>query len=329
MKWILRMKDDFHMLMIRRAYTLINIKKEGTALFFKWEKVILFLFFLNLLSCHNDPTSEAGKAKNKDVSGNILLDNGPITVCHYLFTQRAKLNNEHIILSDTVVLEISDSYSVYYNESSKYRESIYLEEISSVSADEVILLKDLSEFHEMTKGFSNEISLIDRKNIESELIYKNRNSDVISTLDVQRNQLYICNETIKPQSWIIIDESTEVMGYTCYKAETFFMGRKYIAWFAKNISENEGPWKLHGLPGLILKVGDCDDIFSLEAFSIECGVDKKTSLPDTTHAKCVNSGFMLEMKRRKQKEAMQSIYSNNTLYYGPLENKLVTHSLEN
>lgn len=34
-------------------------------------------------------------------------------------------------------------------------------------------------------------------------------------------------------------------------ATTQFRGLTYTAWFALDIPINEGPWKFHGLPGLI------------------------------------------------------------------------------
>lgn len=35
-----------------------------------------------------------------------------------------------------------------------------------------------------------------------------------------------------------------------------FKGRRWIVWYSPEISSSEGPWKLFGLPGLILKAED-------------------------------------------------------------------------
>lgn len=56
--------------------------------------------------------------------------------------------------------------------------------------------------------------------------------------------------------WTITDESKEIGGYMCQKATTTFKGRNYEAWFCPEIPIPYGPWKLHGLPGLILAARD-------------------------------------------------------------------------
>jgi GLPGLI family protein len=58
--------------------------------------------------------------------------------------------------------------------------------------------------------------------------------------------------------WELIDETKIIQGYTCKKAVCNFKGRKYIAWFTPDIPVNAGPWKLSGLPGLIVEVKDID-----------------------------------------------------------------------
>lgn len=69
--------------------------------------------------------------------------------------------------------------------------------------------------------------------------------------------------------WDITSETKKISGYTCTKATTFYRGRKWIAWFTPDIPLSFGPWKLHGLPGLILKANDADNIYTFVAEKIE------------------------------------------------------------
>lgn len=80
---------------------------------------------------------------------------------------------------------------------------------------------------------------------------------------------YQYKEPIYQLDWNILPEKDTVLGYLCHKAETEFRGHKWIVWFASEIPYNYGPWKLGGLPGLILKAQDSDKLFIWTAIGIE------------------------------------------------------------
>lgn len=56
--------------------------------------------------------------------------------------------------------------------------------------------------------------------------------------------------------WNLSNEFDEILNYKVQKATTVFGGRTWVAWFAKDIPIQDGPYKFHGLPGLILKIED-------------------------------------------------------------------------
>lgn len=60
----------------------------------------------------------------------------------------------------------------------------------------------------------------------------------------------------KKQNWVISPEKEKVGTYTAQKATTSFGGRQWTAWFTTAIPIQDGPYKFHGLPGLIVKVED-------------------------------------------------------------------------
>lgn len=54
--------------------------------------------------------------------------------------------------------------------------------------------------------------------------------------------------------WVMVPDSTAtVLDYECFMATADYHGRRWTAWFAPEIPVQDGPWKLRGLPGLILK----------------------------------------------------------------------------
>lgn len=68
--------------------------------------------------------------------------------------------------------------------------------------------------------------------------------------------------------WEILPETKTIQGYESQKATTKFRGREYTAWFTPEIPISDGPYKFHGLPGLILQVADSKNhyVFELTEF---------------------------------------------------------------
>lgn len=56
--------------------------------------------------------------------------------------------------------------------------------------------------------------------------------------------------------WNISNEKQKIGEYNTQKANAFFGGRNWEAWFSTDIPFQDGPYKFSGLPGLIVKVED-------------------------------------------------------------------------
>lgn len=63
-------------------------------------------------------------------------------------------------------------------------------------------------------------------------------------------------QTKDAQTWILTNEKKQVNDMTLQKATTTWGGRNWMAWFTKDIPFHEGPYKFHGLPGMIIEVSD-------------------------------------------------------------------------
>ena len=88
---------------------------------------------------------------------------------------------------------------------------------------------------------------------------------------------YKCTENVETPDWQLIpDSATTIIGYHCQLAKTNFKGRTWLAWYAEDIPVSEGPWKLCGLPGLILRAYDAQQQFYLNAIGLEDLKGKET-----------------------------------------------------
>ena len=79
---------------------------------------------------------------------------------------------------------------------------------------------------------------------------------------------HIYEEEVPALEWEMTGEHGTVASFDCQKAECDFRGRRWEAWFTPEIPVSEGPWKLKGLPGLILYARDTTGQYSFEAVSV-------------------------------------------------------------
>lgn len=66
------------------------------------------------------------------------------------------------------------------------------------------------------------------------------------------------------QDWKLTDEKKKVKDLNLQKATTTWGGRNWIAWFTADIPFQEGPYKFHGLPGLIVELSDDKNNYKFE-----------------------------------------------------------------
>ena len=79
---------------------------------------------------------------------------------------------------------------------------------------------------------------------------------------------YSYTEPTEAPVWELKSEAKEIMGYTCYLATCTYRGRTWNAWFTPDIPIHEGPWKLIGLPGLVLEASDSENHYAYKAVGL-------------------------------------------------------------
>lgn len=88
----------------------------------------------------------------------------------------------------------------------------------------------------------------------------NYKTDSIFTRTLRFKDAIILKEKKPEIDWEITNETKKIGDFTVQKATTTFRGRSYEAWFTSEIPVKIGPWKLNGLPGLIMEAYDLDGI---------------------------------------------------------------------
>ena len=76
---------------------------------------------------------------------------------------------------------------------------------------------------------------------------------------------FLYEEKIPEIEWEISDSTRVFFGYPCRFAKGRFRGRTYLVWFTEVIPFSAGPWKLQGLPGVILQAEDTEGLMTVVA----------------------------------------------------------------
>lgn len=101
----------------------------------------------------------------------------------------------------------------------------------------------------------------------SDKLYRNMATGEVVTYTSVMGEGFRMTDTPSFQWNLEMDSTKTIAVYECHLATTFFRGRTWKAWFADDIPLSLGPWKLAGLPGLILEA-ECVGVVKIEAFQI-------------------------------------------------------------
>lgn len=107
-------------------------------------------------------------------------------------------------------------------------------------------------------------------------LYKNYPSaGKTSFLEKFGTDRFVCVEDYASPAWTPMpDSSAVILGYPCALAVATYKGRTWYAWYTEDIPLDAGPWKLGGLPGLILRAYDARRHYVFDASGMEEAVPR-------------------------------------------------------
>jgi len=267
-----------------------------------------------------------------------VLDQATVSV-YYRFTQQATIGATTVLMTDTTVLRIGNIYSVYFNRSSALRDSTFAATMQSIDPNRIQNVTVVRDFSADTESFFNNIGagldFAQQPNPESINIFKNRQTGTITSIDGNPNpglgggnEMFLVEEAIPPMEWEIFSDTTmTILNYLCFKATTTFRGRNYIAWFTMDIPINEGPWKIYGLPGLILRLEDEDGLFVHEAVGLVSHAPKPILINANTYTIATNEQLQRWQENRRN-ATMRVGFSRGQMLVASRRNELSFHRRE-
>ena len=197
------------------------------------------------------------------------------------------LYRDSLFFKDEMMLRVGKSKSMFCNVKRFYQDSL-----ANANPDAYWGLMKA----EMDKGNPDVFATLEGH--KKSFLYKDSSANQIIEYDYfDMTPWRYTEEWVKPE-WEITDETKEIVGYECVEAVTDYRGRKWVAWFAPELPLQEGPWKLCGLPGLILEAYDVNRDYVFEC----CGL-MQNGLGDV--------GFCMKRKSDDYFDVTRDTFFNN------------------
>lgn len=109
-------------------------------------------------------------------------------------------------------------------------------------------------------------------------IYKNYPAGRLTHTEKICQDWFRYEEEMPSFEWELTDSVAEVLGYECQSARCRFRGREWTVFYTEEIPLMDGPWKFHGLPGLIMKASDGKGHYTFECIGIKSKADRPITL---------------------------------------------------
>ncbi len=91
---------------------------------------------------------------------------------------------------------------------------------------------------------------------------------VLTVEEALHPSFFTYEESMGTLHWELLSGDSVILGYTCHPAQMSYAGREWTAWYTEDIPVSSGPWKLSGLPGLVLHAQDKTGTHCFRAWSI-------------------------------------------------------------
>ena len=248
--------------------------------------------------------------------------------CIYHYTQQITERETGAVTyqTDTMALDFGKSFSVYYDWNKARRDSLERGKTKDLDI-KVFHMKTQPDFDMVEYNDIQGSYFVSSPKGDNSEYYKNRLNKEFISVDITDLESYKCVEQLEPQDWHFSSDTLTVLDYVCQKTTTSFRGRDYEVWFSPEIPIKEGPWKLYGLPGLILKVVVDDGLFVFDAIGLENLEDVYITMDKDSYSNCTREQFA-KYKANKRDKLLARHFTNGTLTVGATANPFEYNDLE-
>ena len=182
---------------------------------------------------------------------------------HYKFAHVRDTNNRATPYTENMVLFVGKRAGAYRSYDRQVQNQLFKKQVQE-------------QFATQPDGHFN----ISRHVTGSATVYLQFPNDQKLVRQEQMFGAYIIDDQLPAPDWKITGDTASFGELHCQKATTHFKGRDYVAWFCPDLPVRVGPWKLNGLPGVIVDAHDTKNevVFKFDGVEkvAQAGAEKKT-----------------------------------------------------
>ncbi|WP_343674153.1 GLPGLI family protein [Chitinophaga sp.] len=158
---------------------------------------------------------------------------------HYKFTHVRDTTNRQHPYTENMVLLVGSSASVYKSYDRQLQDALFKKQLADQKASSP----------------DGSIKINRQSNASGTEYYQFPNEGKLFTRERLFNS-YLIESSMPAMDWKITSDTATFSGLKCQKAMAGYKGRTYTAWFCPDLPIHAGPWKLNGLPGVIVEAYD-------------------------------------------------------------------------
>jgi len=185
-----------------------------------------FLLSAALLSC-----ALMARAQNPDTAQLLV---------HYKFSHIRDTTNREHPYTENMVLIVGKSAGAYKSYDKQLQDALFRKQVQE----------------QMANSADGHINVQRKASGSGTEYYQFPNGKKLARKEPLLFNNYLITDVLPPIEWKISADTATFGGLHCQKATAHFKGRDYTAWFSPDLPLHIGPWKLNGLPGVIVEAYD-------------------------------------------------------------------------
>lgn len=209
--------------------------------------------------------------------------------------QRGVLNSLILIALTQVCLGqnkaiVSVIYDVEYNFDFPVKANSILVFNDSISQYQIFDIENVILKHDL------DVMLKLEANSNAEFLQTDISKNKIKFVENILDETFIIQENRKTIDWLITSEKKMIGKFECFKAVGSFRNRSYVVYFCPYIQSAFGPWKLNGLPGLILEAEESNGLIRIFVKQVDVSASNFSFFDFNSSFKTISLREYVELK---------------------------------